>query len=215
MKKLFLIITGIILLFIGPVIFLTGIALTSALPKIFSGTAHVQIIFPDSIQEKSGVTVLKSLTETQTKIIDSVPIIDRLIQNLNLQERWGRQLNDNEQALTIDIARSILRRSVKVASVPESFGLISITVYQQDPNMVATIANELAHIYQEAVDGTEQQGGVYQVRIIGLAEKPSHPSYPKVILNMFVSLIVAGLLFLIGIIILIKGIGAGRKGNFQ
>lgn len=211
MKKVVYIIFGIILLVIGPISLMMSIAFTLSVPKVFSGEAKVQIIFPDSILEKDNITVINSLTETQVKLISSAPYLDRLIQNLNLQALWGEQLNEDGRPLSMDVARSILRKNLKVSIIPETCGLISISVYQQDPNMVVAIANELARIYREAMNETEQQGEAYQVRFICPAETPIRPTYPHVMLNTITSIIIAGILFLLGLILFIRGVTL-RKG---
>jgi capsular polysaccharide biosynthesis protein len=211
MNKTLLIVVGAIMIVVAPLSYVAGIAYTFTLPKIYSGEARIQVVFPEHAQEKYDAAVLSRLTQTQAELIPSAPLLTKTIQNLNLQGRWGRQLNEDGARLSTDMCRTIMSKCLRVATIPGTSGLISITVLRQDPGEAAVIANELAAVYREGMKDKPQQGGTYQVLVVSPAEPALRPVSPNLFLNMLVSLGAAGLLCLGGIVLVVIGARMKRK----
>ncbi len=150
MKKTGLMVLGVILVVVGPLVFLAGTAYTLMLPNIYESRCRISVHAtgpqgacdapcPHCALESS------SFLRTQIEIIQSKPMLYEVINRLNLQREWGRE----GERLPRDVAYKILQNSVTVLQHRDT-SLIVISVKRDNPNEAAKIANELATTYRDS-----------------------------------------------------------------
>ncbi len=150
MKKTGLMVLGIILVVVGPLVFLAGTAYTLMLPNLYVSRCRISVHAtgpqgacdapcPHCVLESS------SYLRTQFEIIQSKPMLYEVINRLNLQREWGRE----GERLPRDVAYRILQNSVTVLQHRDT-SLIVISVKRDDPVKAAKIANELAGTYRDS-----------------------------------------------------------------
>ena len=210
MKKTIYILIGTILILAAPISFITGIAFTLSMPKMYSAEATIQILFPETMGARYDASALALFTHSQVHLISSDPLLNRVIHNLDLQAKWGNKINEDESPVDPALATLILKRSIAVGIVPNASGLITITAIQEDPAEAARTANELASVYCDYLTKTPQQGGTYQATVLTPAEPSIRPASPKVVQNMLAALALAALLIIAGITVIV---GAIRRKN--
>jgi uncharacterized protein involved in exopolysaccharide biosynthesis len=130
-------------------IVLAATVYTLMLPKIYRSHARISVvedapeINPFSDQEQYAAYNPYFL-RTQFETIQSPPVLNEVINRLNLQQEWGR---DGEQ-IPREIALKILQNSVQVFQMRDT-SLIVISVRRTDPDEAADIANELAETFRD------------------------------------------------------------------
>ncbi len=130
----------------------TGTAFTLTLPKKYRADARISVredvmdvdVFERQFQSGYNPFFLR----TQYEIIQSRQILYQVINNLNLQQVWGEQLNEDGTPLTREEAYNILSSSIRVDQYRDT-SLISIQVYRENPDEAARIANEIAAVYRD------------------------------------------------------------------
>lgn len=124
-----------------------------------------------------GIVTNEKLIRTLKEIVKSSVIINEVIDNLELNQRF---LEINKQ--------------VK-ASIVEDTGIIKIEVNNNNPKNASDIANEIADVFIEYVDNNSE---TLRVRVINKAQIPIKPTKPNLKLNIAIG----GLLgIIIGIIL--------------
>ncbi len=124
------------------------------------------------------------LVQTYAKLVTSQPILESVIQELNLPYTPGT-LGVNVRATADDVTR-----------------FLSITVDDSDPNTAAKIANQLSdEIMQLASRGSSRPEG--ELQVVDRADPPTSPIAPQVSLLALLAA-VAGLLGAVVLILLIE-----------
>lgn len=118
-----------------PVFFLvvvTATIVTFILPESFASTARVRV-------ETNGTA--------EFEILQSQAVLGPVIDKLNLDVEWGKKYNGNVPLKTED-TMLLLRKRMNLT--PErNTNVIDITVYSEDRNEAAQIANAIADSYNE------------------------------------------------------------------
>lgn len=210
MKKTIFILIGTFLILAAPISLVTGIAYTLSMPKRYSAEATIHIHFPEPMGSGYDASALTLLTQSQVQLMHSEALLGRVIQNLDLQAKWGTRINEDESPVAPALAMLILKKSLSIAIVPNTSGLITVKAIQGDPPEAARTANELAAVYCDYLAKTPQQGGIYQATLITPAEPSIRPASPRVFQNMLVTLAMAALMLIAGITLIV---GATRKIN--
>ena len=210
MKKTIFILIGTILILAAPISLVTGIAYTLSMPKRYSAEATIQIQFPETMGSGYDASALALLTHSQVQLMHSEVLLNRVIQNLDLQAKWGKLINEDGSPVALALAMLILKKSIAIEIMPNTSGMITVKAIQGDPVGAARTANELASVYCDYLIKTPQQGGTYQATILTPAEPAIRPSSPKVVQNMLVTLALAALMLIAGITLIV---GAIRKNN--
>ncbi len=159
---------NLVLLVFGLVV-MTTVVVTAFLPKWYTATAVIRVEKPESevklFQAQNSSYYDPYFIQDQFKIIQSDKILYPVIKNLDLDNVFGRQINDNVE-LPIDLTAQYLLRKIHVES-PRSTSLIEINVDARDPRLAAAIANEIARVYSEdriALATADQREGLVQLR---------------------------------------------------
>jgi len=130
---------------------ITGVAYTFTLPEIYASQARIAVnqdtveIDPFNSSMSGARAYDPYFLRTQFEIIQSKPILEEVIDRLNLQEVWGK----SGEKLSKGVAYKILRSSLDVSQYRDT-NLIALTARREDPKEAARIANELASVYRDA-----------------------------------------------------------------
>jgi polysaccharide biosynthesis transport protein len=145
---------------------LTTTVVTYLLPKSYSSTVKLSIEqdVPD-VDAKDRYLVRPTVDpffiQTEFQRIQSKPVLYRVIEELNLQEEWGRKYK-LPNPLTRDHAYRVLRGSINVEQ-SQNTTLVEIHAYSDKPEEAAKLANKVAEVYKEVRNETRTsitQGGV-------------------------------------------------------
>ena len=120
---------------------LMSVAITYILPESYASTARIKV---ESDQPTAGYDPY--FIQTQFEIMQSELVLNQVIDKLNLNVDWGKKYFAGETLKTAD-TREILKGRTSLAPVRNT-KLIGITVYSDDKNEAARIANAIGAAYQ-------------------------------------------------------------------
>ncbi|HEX5218667.1 MAG TPA: protein kinase, partial [Verrucomicrobiae bacterium] len=190
---------------IGILTFLCFAVVTSLMSDVFTATARVKVdrlVTPDATSIAPAQVYDPYFIQTEFHVIQSESVLARVIENLNLNVRWGERYAKGEKltnARTLELLKQrLLLRPVR------STTLIDISAFDELPSEAAELANAVADSYAEF---RKQQVRAYleaalaqrptdlrvageprlqQVEIIERAPSPTRPSRPNRLLNLFI-----------------------------
>jgi len=147
---------------------ITATVVTFILPESYSSTARI-VINPDSgdITGMGGMPSSAYLPydayfiQTEFEIMQSEKVLGRVIEALDLNNEWGKKLNGNVPLKTEDTMQ-LLKRGMSL-SPERNTKLIDVTVYSDDKNDAARLANGIAQAYQDyrlALRNTNMMNGI-------------------------------------------------------
>ncbi len=134
---------------------ITATVVTFILPASYSSTARIEIN-PDvadipgmggGMQAYSGGGYDPYFIQTEFEKMQSEKVLGRVIETLGLNDAWGKKYNGNVPLKTEDTMQLLKQR---MSLSPErNTKLIDITVYSEDKDDAARVANGIAQAYQE------------------------------------------------------------------
>jgi polysaccharide biosynthesis transport protein len=133
---------------------ITATVVTFILPESYASTARIEIN-PDSgvISSMSGGTPESSylpydayFIQTEFEIMQSEKVLGRVIDALDLNNKWGVKYNGTP--LKTDDTMQLLKQRMSL-SPERNTKLIDITVYSEDKDDAARLANGIAQAYQD------------------------------------------------------------------
>jgi polysaccharide biosynthesis transport protein len=136
--------------------FTIATVVTFILPESYSSTARIKIE-PDTIADIQGVTGGGAdvtyapydpyFIQTAFEIIQDQVVLNKVIEKLNLSEVWGKRYNGGEP-LQNAVTMKMLKQRLSLDPVRNT-KLIEITVYDEDKNLAANIANAIVDSYSD------------------------------------------------------------------
>ena len=127
-------------------------AVTFLLPESYASTARIRIE-PDSISDIRGVgealpyaSYDPYFIQTEFEIIQDRVVLGKVIEALNLNVEWGKKYFGGETLKTSE-TMEFLKRRMSLMPVRNT-KLIGITVYSEDKNDAARLANAIAEAYR-------------------------------------------------------------------
>jgi capsular exopolysaccharide synthesis family protein len=134
-------------------------AVTFILPESYSSTARVKVEndvtdIPNMAGTPSYVPYDPYFIQTTFEIMNSELVLSNVIARLNLNTKWGQKYYNGETLKTTE-TMELLKRSMLLAPVKNT-KLISITVYSDEKNEAADIANAIAEAYKDYRFNTRQ-----------------------------------------------------------
>jgi succinoglycan biosynthesis transport protein ExoP len=127
-------------------------AVTFLLPESYASTARIRIE-PDSIADITGVgshvtyaSYDPYFIQTEFEIIQDRVVLGKVIEALNLNVEWGKKYFGGETLKTPE-TMEFLKRRMSLMPVRNT-KLIGITVYSEDKNDAARLANAIAEAYR-------------------------------------------------------------------
>jgi uncharacterized protein involved in exopolysaccharide biosynthesis len=168
------------------------------LPESFISTARVKLTpnateAPQSpaAQSPSG-TYDPYLIQTECEVMQSEAILGSVIKELNLDQEWGRRYGSGRPLEPSEMVT--LLKSRMVVRPLRNTSLISVSIYADQPEEAARIANEIVKTYKD-----RDNLGPFQVEVVDQAMPALRPIRPNKPLNLAL-----GILF--GLVL---GTGAG------
>jgi len=147
---------------------ITATVVTFILPESYSSTARIEIN-PD-VNDIQGMTGAPSYAgagydayfiQTEFEIMQSEKVLGRVIEAMDLNNVWGAKFNGNVPLKTED-SMQLLKQRMSL-SPERNTKLIDITVYSEDKNDAARLANGIAqayHDYRLALRNTNTLNGI-------------------------------------------------------
>jgi len=127
-------------------------AVTFLLPESYASTARIRIE-PDTISDIRSVngegpyaSYDPYFIQTEFEIIQDRVVLGKVIENLNLNVEWGKKYFGGETLKTPE-TMEFLKRRMSLMPVRNT-KLIGITVYSEDKNDAARLANAIAEAYR-------------------------------------------------------------------
>jgi capsular exopolysaccharide synthesis family protein len=129
-------------------------AVTFILPESYSATCRIEVEAGGAdIQSLNGAPVASALPydaffmQNTFEIMQSEVVLSNAVNELNLNEVWGKKYYNGETLKTTE-TMDLLKRRMDLKPVRNT-KLIAITVYSEDKNECALLANTIAKAYQE------------------------------------------------------------------
>ena len=130
---------------------ITATLVTFILPESYSSTARIKverdqsdITFSDPTMRGMGYDPFFIQTEFET--ILSERVLGKVIQDLNLDEEWGKKYNNGQRFRTSDTL-AMLKNQVNLQPVRNT-SFLEIRVFRENPEAAKTMANAIAQAYQ-------------------------------------------------------------------
>jgi uncharacterized protein involved in exopolysaccharide biosynthesis len=142
---------GLVLLTIGLLLILAGVWLMLGTPS-FQAKARIRIERDQSdiqalMQASTPMTYDPYFIQTEFEVIQSELILGRVIDDLNLQEKWGKTYANSEKLTRLE-AIVLLKKKMSLRPVRNTM-LLEIQVFSQNAKEAADIANAIAKAYRE------------------------------------------------------------------
>jgi capsular exopolysaccharide synthesis family protein len=130
----------------------TTVVVTLILPRAYCGTARIKVSKdrPDIsplFESQSDVSYDPYFIQTEFEVIKSQVVLDKVIENLNLNAEWGKRFGSGESLKTSE-TRTLLEHFLDLRPARNT-SIIEICFYSEDPDEAARVANEIATVYQD------------------------------------------------------------------
>ncbi len=172
-------------------------AITFILPESYASTARLKVE-PDVSSSTNGMAYDPYFIQTTFEIIQSQLVLAAVIDHLNLNVEWGKKYFNGETLKTTETLE-ILKGRLCLSPV-RGTKLIAITVYSDDRNEAARVANAIADAYVNyrvesagKVDGSKAPAGP-PVVITDRAFPGREPAKPNKPLNITLGLLAGAVL---------------------
>jgi len=189
-----------------------SVAITFIMPESYASTCRIQVE-NESVASKSNTAFDPYLVQTELEVIRSQVVLEPAIARLNLNVEWGKKYFNGEVLKSTETLQ-IIKGRLSLVPVGNT-KLIAITVYDEDRQEAAQIANAVAESYQEysaekskaaQLSGQPKSADSVSVQIIDRALPANAPSKPNKPLNIALGM-VAG--------IVLGGAAAALVGLFK
>ena len=145
-------------------------AVTLLLPESYASTAQIRIE-PDIVADISGVGSHVTYTsydpyfiQTEFEVIQDRVVLGKVVEDLNLNEEWGKKYFNGETLKTTE-AMEFLKRRMNLNPVRNT-KLIGITVFSEDNNEAARIANKIAEAYRDYRLNVRKQQALGGIKVL-------------------------------------------------
>lgn len=130
---------------------ITATLVTFILPESYSSVARIKVERDGSdIANLMGQQSLASydpyFIQTEFEVIQSEVVLGPVIQQLKLNEEWGKRYNGGQKFTTTE-TMALVKRQIDLRPVRNT-SLIEIRVYSEKPEEASALANEIAKTYQ-------------------------------------------------------------------
>jgi capsular polysaccharide biosynthesis protein len=126
-------------------VLMASITITFILPESYASTTRIKV---ETDEPFTGAAPYDPyFLQTTFEIIQSQFVVDPVIDRLNLNAVWGKKYLNGETLKTIK-TMDLLKQQMRLEIVRNT-KLISITVYSEDKNEAAQIANAIAESYRD------------------------------------------------------------------
>jgi uncharacterized protein involved in exopolysaccharide biosynthesis len=172
---------------------LAGLSLIDVLPKVYKGTAMIQLPPGDLVTPTAPGSMLEPepfQPEFENTMM-SPEFLLAVVKDLGLDKEWAKRLYKSDQDQLPDVdALTHMEKLLKI-DVKRGTHVVQITAESDVPQEAADIANAVAQRYK--VTRVDTGTGASPVRIIERAETPTEPARPNRSIDFIVTLVVAAL----------------------
>jgi succinoglycan biosynthesis transport protein ExoP len=165
---------------------ITATLVTFILPESYSSMARIKVERDRSdIMDFTGQPMMGSydpyFIQTEFEIIQSEVVLGKVIEALNLNEKWGKKYNGGQKFTTTE-TMGVLKRQIDLRPARNT-SLIEIRVYSENADEAAQLANKIAETYQayrldqrrkfsqEGIKSLEDTFGDYEQKVKTAQEK--------------------------------------------
>ena len=164
--------TVFVIVFLMTVILAT--AITFILPESYASTARIKVeraVFDTPPARGTNVVIVNTdydpyFIQTEFEVIQSELVLSNVISRLNLNVEWGKKYYAGQMLKTTE-SLQIMKGRITLMPVRNT-KLISITVYSDDKNEAARIANAVAESYRDYREA--QATGIREKSVAVLSE---------------------------------------------
>ena len=175
-NKVALQIVGVLLIIVGVLLLPGAAVMVMILPDMFSST--VRMVSNPTMTDPVQIT-------REMEKIKSRPILATVVTNLNLNKTWAQKFKADD--LPTDAIVSLISRQLELRQ-SRNTRFFSITVFSEDKNEAALIANEITRVYLILSRGAD---GKAQAEIIEGAQPGLRPVRRQHIRGVALALVVA------------------------
>jgi uncharacterized protein involved in exopolysaccharide biosynthesis len=152
-------------------VFSTAVIITFLLPVSYASTARIKVepdqvdfSFTDGGQSAPMQAYDPYFIQTTFQVMQSQIILSNVVAQLNLNASWGRRYYGGQTLKTAESA-GILKRRMDLKPVRDT-KLISITVFSDEKNEAAQLANAIAKSYADYRANAQQQRIAAGLRVL-------------------------------------------------
>jgi capsular polysaccharide biosynthesis protein len=128
-------------------VLVTSVVITFIMPEGYASTARIKVEQDAAATPSVSAGYDPYFLQKTFEIIQSPVVLDPVIEKLKLNEKWGKKYNNGVALKTADTLQ-ILQQRLALQPVRNT-ELINVTVYSEDRNEAAQIANAVAESYQQ------------------------------------------------------------------
>ena len=192
-------------------ILLPTIAVTTwFLPRIYSTSALVRVIYAPDALENVDPTVVDELTRTQGALVLSDAMLEEVVGKLRLCRKWGQERNFDGSPLDPRDAVHLVKRSTGVVYPRDTVGLIRVRAFSEDRNECRDIANVMAEAYVGYVQAEPKQSPVTDAVVVEPALTPMLPVKPDFTRIILIGIGICVAFTVMGIALIISGARTSR-----
>ena len=174
-------------------VFITSMVVTFILPETYAGTSQIMLKSNKATIHGEPPTYDPYSIQTAIEVIQSQSVLEPVIEELDLNEIWGKKYNAGVKLKTADTLQ-LLKQRLELAPVGNTM-IVSIKVYSEDRDEAAQIANEIpksyvTYLYRDDKLTNNSPSAPLLVEIAKPGNRPVRPNKP---LNIVVGA-VAGIL---------------------
>jgi len=153
-------------------------------PRLYRATAQVQIDETELLAPRrsdGGFEPISFLAPFE--VVYSSTILDQVARNLQLNERWSKDLKSNSGSLSAHQTRLLIRRRLDIRKFKNNPGLMGISFIASRAVQAAEVANEIARCYvnSEIMNATKYAETTWKLKpaaVVSLSDPSPSPFFP-------------------------------------
>ncbi len=126
---------------------LVSVVITYILPEAYASTARIKVESDAPVADGQTAAYDPYFIQTTFEIIQSELVLKHVVENLKLNDAWGKKYYRGETLKTAE-SLEILRQRLQLTPIKNT-ELISITAYSDDKKEAADVANAVAQAYRD------------------------------------------------------------------
>jgi capsular polysaccharide biosynthesis protein len=178
----------------GLIVFTLALVITFILPESFCSTARIALrraqapVSPPEGQAAPAREALE-LLPAECEVIRSELILGTVVQDLELNQKWGKRYLEGVPLKTTDTVR-ILKGRLELQPMVKT-GVIEVRVLSEQSQEAADIANDIVKAYKDYALKARADGNAVTVEVLDTAVPAVIPARPNKPLNIALGLLVA------------------------
>ena len=184
---------------LGLLILVAATVVTFLLPRSYHATARVKVERAAPVDSTPPYDPY--FIQTEFEMIESSAVLERVIERLNLSERWGRRFGQGQKLESVE-SLSLLKSMTELHKIPNT-SLIEIGCWSTSRDEAAEAANAIAESFVSV-----RNSPLVRLEIVDRAVTPVRPQRPNVPLNLLLGVVLgvgngmlAGAFTLLGIFV--------------